>query len=264
MTLDTQFKMMTEKVYSMDKKPSAIARCSSLSKFCPVAFAVSQIQGYIEESMSKDFYCEIGTATHSVVQKWLGISGFLYGHWVCSKCGRHVYEGFGPFKHCDEYCTYEEYQLQWDILSGHCDGILMENDEFYVLELKTISLSGLNIRVKEDRPYEYHEAQANFYTFMGQKLKLPKSLVGYVIVYIARDNPNKFKVFKHKGVNFNKIKETVKLFKETQIMLQSGVFENITKYCTDAHLDTYCPYRSICTRNDISKALGEMFCHLHI
>lgn len=262
MVIDTQFKQCVEKTFSTDKKPSAAARCSMLSHFCPVAFTVSQIQGVVEESMSKDFYCEIGTATHSVVQKWLGVSGFLYGHWVCSKCGIHVHEGFGPVKHCSEYCTYQEYQLSWDILSGHCDGILMEDDEFYILELKTISLNGLKERIEQDSPYLFHSAQANMYAFMGQKIGLPKPLVGYAVIYIARDNPNKFKVFKHKGVDFNKIRETVKLYKEAQRMLQNGVFENITRYCLETELDTFCPYRSICSREDISKVLGEMFCHL--
>jgi hypothetical protein len=261
MTFESQLKQIVNSSYTLDNiKLSSAPRCSMLCKFCPVAFVIGQIQGdSVGESFTKDFYCSIGTVVHSTIQRWLGISGFLYGNWVCSKCGCFIDEGFGPIKHCGEYGLYEEYQLNWDILSGHCDGIIEQDNEFYVLELKTISLSGLNTRVKENKPYEYHEAQANFYTFMAQKLKLKYPIVGHAIIYITRDNPNIIKVFRKKGVDFKKVKETVKLFKDTQQMLITGDFNNIQKYCSENELDISCPYRSICSRKDIQKVLEEMF-----
>lgn len=260
MHIETQFKQMINASYTLEGiKPSSTPRCSMLSKFCPVAFAIGQLQGYVEESFTKDFYCSIGTETHSIVQKWLGISGFLYGNWMCLKCGRFIEEGFGPVKHCGEYCVCQEYQLNYNILSGHCDGILEEDGEFYIMELKTISLNGLKQRIKENKPYEYHKNQVDFYTFMAQKLKLPKPIVGYAIIYIARDNPNIIKVFKKKGVDLNKIKQTIKLFKDTEQMLTTGNFTGVQKYCPENEIDTFCSYRSICTRPDIEDELEQMY-----
>lgn len=259
MNIETQFKHIIEHTYEIKIKPSNAPRCSSLSKFCPVSFVIGQMQRVIEESCSKDFYCSVGTAVHSVIQTWAGIRGHLYGKWRCSQCERLIYEGFGPVEHCGVYCDYEEYQLNYKILSGHCDGILEEDNEFYVMELKTISLGGLQKRIKENKPYDYHCAQANFYTLMSQKLKLPKPLVGYTIIYIARDNPNIIKVFKHKGVDLNKVKSTIKLFKETQQMLETGIFKNIQKYCPENEIDTFCTYRSICTRPDIEDELRRLY-----
>lgn len=243
--LDTPFK----------KEP----RCSSLSKFCQIATLIPLIENKLEqESCMQDFYCEIGTAVHSVMQKWMGVKNYLYGLWECPKC-RSIQEGFSPKKCCNKLCIYKEYSLNWRGISGHCDGIISIDSLFYILEFKTISLKGLKEREELKRPYYFHSNQVNMYLLMAQKLKLPNPLVGSVIVYIARDNPNKFAVFPKTGIDLDTVNLTYKLYKEMIEMLETRNITNIVKSCNTIKDAYYCPYKSLCFKGNIKDYLRNLW-----
>jgi len=209
-----------------------------------------------EETFTKDFFCNIGTVVHSVVQKWLGLTAHLYGKWKCPVCNKIKHEGFGPvICECKTLCEYEEYELNYNIITGHCDGLFLINNKFYVFELKTISTNGINARIREGKPYYYHSNQANMYSLMCQKLKLPYPLIGNVIVYITRDNPFKFKAFAHEGINLKTVKETLRDYKRATKMMDTGEFKNLTKQCAYYAESKDCPYKSICFKNNINETL---------
>lgn len=244
----------------LDAPPAREMRCSTVSKFCQIAFMLTLLENNLEvETFTKDFYCDVGTAVHSVMQKWLGITKDLYGMWQCDIC-KKINTGFGSIKCCEnKLCIYKEYDLEWNGLKGHCDGLLLIDGEFYILELKTIGTKGLSYR-NTYGPYWYHKNQANMYVFMGQKLKLPHPLVGYAIVYIERDDPNKFKSFVTKGIDFNSIKETVSNYKQAENMVLSGNFKNVIMCpnCNQDDKDRFCSYRDICSDN-IEKRLYDLW-----
>jgi len=237
------------------------ARCSSLSSFCQVFFLMTWIEDkFEEESFTKDFFCNIGTVVHSVVQKWLGITENLYGKWKCIKCNKIIHEGFGPvICECKNLCEYEEYELSYNILTGHCDGLFLINKKFYIFELKTISTRGLTERIKERQPYYYHSAQSNMYTLMAQKIKLPYPLVGNVIVYLTRDNPFKFKAFVHEGIDLNTVKETIRDYKKAIKMMETGEFKKIVQHCKSYEESKNCPYKSICFQGNVDNILKNFW-----
>ena len=91
---------------------------------------------------------------------------------------------------------------------------------------------------------------------MGQKLNLPYPLVGHIIVYIVRDSFSKFKAFITEGINFQKIKTTVKYYREAKEIFKKGSFINVIKKCKTEVDAKYCPYKSLCFKGDINKTLS--------
>lgn len=260
LAVEAMMKDTVEATRLLSHPPKQEARCSSLSSFCQVAFMIPYIENALEgEYFTKDFYCEIGTAVHSSLQKWFGFKKHLYGLWKCIKCNKIIKEGFGPVIHHNKLCIYEEYDLKWKDLTGHCDGIIIVDKKCYILEFKTTSLRGLKERIENNEPYDYHANQVNMYVLMGQKLKLPYPLVGAVIVYIARDNPKKYAAFLKEGVNFENVREVLSQYKKSTEMLSSGNFENVIRKCKKFNDAPFCAYKSICFQGDIEKTLKKLW-----
>jgi len=236
-------------------------RSSSLSDFCQIRFMLTWIECKKEEdSFMKGFFCDIGTVVHSLVQKWLGLKGYLYGLWKCPVCEKIVKEGFGPIRCCNgNLCVYEEYSLIWKGMTGHCDGLLLINNEFYILELKTISVRGLQERCKLEEPIDYHYNQVNMYTLMGQKLELPYPIVGGVVLYIQRDNPSRYKAFPQKGIDLKKVQDTIRDYKLAKNMVLTGKFKNVIKKCKKYNDSPYCPYKGTCFREGLEEFVTKMW-----
>ena len=242
--------------------PKRELRSSALSHFCQIAFMIPWIERKPEdEHFTKDFYCGIGTAVHSSLQKWMGFKSHLYGKWKCPECCKIVKEGFGPVIHyntrCNFLCTYEEYDLSWKGLTGHCDGIIIIDNKCYILEFKTISLEGLRRHIKTNEPDEFHSNQVNMYVLMGQKLALPYPLVGAVIVYIARDNPKKHAAFLKEGVNFRDVQEALRQYKQAGQMVASGNFKDVVRRCKNLGDAPFCAYKSMCFRGNVEEHLAK-------
>jgi len=267
MTIKAQIENILNEVvtaeYTLKNPPKYEMRCSTLSKFCQIAFLISKIENDLErEYFTKDFYCSVGTAVHSVLQKWLGIKHYLYGLWECPICNK-IQEGFGP-KHCDNtLCIYKEYELSWKGMSGHCDGLILLNNQFYILEFKTISLKSLQERRKQNKPFFFHSNQVNMYVLMGQKLKLPKPLIGGIIIYIARDNPKHFLVFVQSGVDLESINNVITLYQDVEIRNKTGNFKGIVKACSNLQDAQYCPYKSLCFKGDVELYLKNLWALYH-
>lgn len=258
-TMTKKISKIVESSITLDYSLAKVCRSSLLSNFCQVETLFDLINDKKEEeSFTKDFYCEIGTAVHSVLQKWFSINKQLYGLYKCNVCNS-IIEGNGPIYCCNKLSVYEEYSLKYKNLTGHCDGIVILDEKCYLLEFKTISTKGLEERIKENKAYNYHSNQLNIYMLMGQKLKLPFPLIGGFIIYISRDNPRKTASFLQTGIDVIKIKNTLNQFNNTKIIFEKGCFENVNKRCNNFKDAGFCDYKSLCFRDDVRKTLKQQY-----
>lgn len=90
---------------------------------------------------------DYGHSVHSKYQRWLTEMGILWGKWACKKCA-HVWTGPTP-----DYCEncesdsfrYKEVSLSNEelMISGHSDGIVLLDDSYKMIEIKTVGISTL-------------------------------------------------------------------------------------------------------------------------
>jgi len=233
---------------STNEKISQIPRCSSLSKFCQIAFLIQWIEENTEESFLRDFFCEIGKGVHATLQKWWGAQGKLYGQWECPTC-KKIHQTLGTPTCCGGHCVYKEFELAWRDLTGHCDGITFIDNKAYILEFKTTSTRALQAIRKAQTAYDFHIKQVNMYTLMAQKLQLPMPLVGGIIIYITRDNPFKFHGFVYSGVNMPLVQHTLNTFNQAKQILATGDFSSVQRSCSHQQETAYCPYKSLCFKD---------------
>lgn len=153
-----------------ETEPQAPKIRMSSFPFCPKKFlfnCLESIDGGLW-SFTGDFYCDIGTAVHSALQKWMPLAnpGTILGNWSCDACGKWVKDKnpsnpkgriwkpyvvkalVGPINcpKCGQPMKYEEFEfmLPEAPASGHCDGILLYDpssvlnmkltDNYYVLD----------------------------------------------------------------------------------------------------------------------------------
>lgn len=138
---------------------------------------------------------EVGTVTHRVVQKWLGMSGILHGDWKCEKCKkvRRNHTGTPHCKRCGEPMVYEELELRHPHIgiTGHPDGILKIGKKFIGFELKT-----KNQRVVDEltEPIDTHVLYQTACYALMLKLTRGIELTHYAIFYISRDSPWSYQI----------------------------------------------------------------------
>lgn len=172
---------------------------------------------------SSDFFTDIGTAIHSILQKWIPINnpGMYLGSWKCPSCRTIIENATGPkfCKKCKRWMTYEEFSfVEKPGFTGHCDGILLLNNNLIkdfgvtihntevidkyirkcknpvdavVLEYKS---AGSYKAKKITNPTPKNKAQAMMYAPCAQRkmdsLGLNVNIIGVVLKYLSRDNPS--------------------------------------------------------------------------
>lgn len=120
------------------------------SPFCPLKTLQEWRDHIFSEniwSFRGDFYCDIGTAVHNALQKWIPRAnpGIFIGNWRCKHCCSHPYLDncekctknckfykealVGPQRCpvCGNYMAYEEFQYLLPNVpaSGHSDGLML-------------------------------------------------------------------------------------------------------------------------------------------
>lgn len=142
-----------------------------------------------------DVYSRTGTITHMIVQRWLGMSGVLYGDWFCPSCGKKRKGKLGTqrCKRCKAEMMYEELTLEHPHLklSGHPDGILFIDGKYVGFELKTKSQRVVDSMMAPiDTHVSYQTACYAVMLAITKGIKLRE----YVIFYLSRDPPWHYKV----------------------------------------------------------------------
>lgn len=246
-------------------------RGSSLP-FCQLRYVwdtLAQEQGKVsplKRTFVGDFYMEVGTAIHTVVQRWLGRSGFLFGHWKCPKC----YETTEPLLgeqscvECGVKCVYEEFQLRHESgFTGHCDGLIrlpgtdLADDEFDLLEIKTTSDAKVDsITAKRGIRTEYHLQVAAYVTLlrqMGYKIKR------VLFLYVPRNNPRNIKpVWWNKaGRASTMFTSEVTEYLNAKSALVTEDYSELTGICQTN--DTDCVYSVFCFAHKPSDMFTEQY-----
>lgn len=145
------------------------------------------------------FYCGVGTAAHLVFQRWLGARGRIYGDWKCRnpKCGFvKPLSRKNVCPKCGSEMLYEELTVRYGKhVSGHVDGVFRASDgKIYVIDYKTSSTKVIYGQAKNPTfPYAKNKAQIESYCVLIEEV-FNIRIEGWLLLYIARDNPKVFKI----------------------------------------------------------------------
>ena len=180
-----------------------------------------------------EYYTQIGTVTHAILQRHIGRSKKILGDWKCLKCKKTKKLAF--YARCSkcgsEEVEYEELEVSFgkNIL-GHLDGVIEINGKNYVLDYKTTS-SSKNKQHKEEGgvyPYKKNLAQIKSYCVLVQETH-DIEISGWILLYIARDDfvkdcvavggyvsDEEKDLIKKKLENYDKMYSQLRNFRETK------------------------------------------------
>ena len=149
-------------------------------------------------SFGMKYYCSVGTVTHRYIQFVMGHGFRMLGKWKCPTKGC---PGTGEkvtrknrCPHCKRPMDYEELTVKHgNHLSGHLDGIYKSKDgRYWLIDYKTSSKRAIRFnKVTGDLPYAKNVAQIKAYCALIEET-YDIEISGWILVYVARDNPMKF------------------------------------------------------------------------
>lgn len=225
---------------------------SSKLPFCPREFVIhmrtaADSRPVKSDSYGFNFFVKIGSAVHSVVQTFLGMSGVLFGHWSCCGVTELFREGSAKCPVCGNPQQYEELGPK-SILGMHVDGVSLKWRA--VLEFKTTS--GKKLPSLKD-PYPQHLGQASCY-LKALNAEHGWKLDKLVFVYFSRDSPRDFKVFVREPLA-DFYSETLDLYSSAHRDLEAGVLPD--RICTTVSdgLWRSCPYTGVCFTPNLESQL---------
>jgi hypothetical protein len=249
-------------------------RCSALP-ICPLRWVATELlnQGKIpeKENLSLDIYAGIGTQLHSVLQKWGGFKGLLYGDWELTREIKKEIEGktysrkstktikskLGPITdESGQPYTYKELVVRHPKtgLSGHVDGLVPYLDGYIIVDFKTSASSKL--LEMNSPPINYHTQVMAYWYLLSKfgpwdeqlnEFREPLIIYGTVIFFLGRDNPMKdTKMFVNKVLDKNLVLEQFKLYRMAQEALAtkkfSDVIQNRSCHTKQEVLDSWCEF----------------------
>lgn len=200
--LTTKSKEIVKKEFQL--RPSMMPDCSLL-------MLRQLIMGEQEWDFNGDYYTNIGTVVHTVMQKWFVQHTDAIGNWKCGVCGASKKLARKSVC-CDQLMDYEEIEVEWERIKGHID-MIIGNDVKHVVDFKTTSLKKLDGPLNYLVPLKY-KIQILIYTFIVEEL-YTWTMNSPSLVFIARDDPSKFKEV---TVEYNnRVRQQIKQFLLSQI-----------------------------------------------
>jgi len=248
-------------------------RASSLP-FCPRAFWLDKkLQPATRRSFTEEVRLWRGHGIHNCLQYWLGQAGILFGDWECPICKLTlgsdyvVHDVLGPPGQCplhDVTLRYREYELSYEGLSGHPDGLSPDSADvgaFSLLEFKTLQHrkhrgSSYPDWLTIKKPYPPHIEQANAYACMIQEAKgfrITKVLIWYISIDRPTWQPKIFE-FEPEWDRFQRHIDTLHQIENQDLDDLPPVCDPDAKspFCTFADVG-YCSMRS----KDLQRLLRE-------
>lgn len=199
------------------------------------------------ETYDFNFYVKIGTAIHEVIQQFLGMAKFVYGHWACCGVTERFREGSALCPVCGRPQKYEEFEIDGE-LGAHVDSVFLRYQA--VGEFKSTSSTNL---VKLTGPYEHHLVQASCYTnALNEQLGLDLNKI--IFVYLSRDRPSDFRVFIVRPIP-DAYSGALAQYREAQDQLKEGVLPD--PLCSNSYEGHRrgCPYTGVCFHPSLEEDL---------
>jgi len=217
-----------------------------------------------EQSYMSDFFMAVGTAAHTVTQRWLGRMGILYGNWKCPVCdavykdrlGIQMCDGtpsitWGLDLHPPTETVYEEFAFD-DLPTGHCDGLIKlpgmtpGDRDFVLLEVKTTQRNKIQAIQSGDFAFNY-KLQVSIY---ADKLRARGyNIVDCLFVFVPRDYPRDMATVwfypataRSSTIHQNMMQE----YEATLKAIKDEDFAGISGICGNLEDARKCPYRVSC------------------
>lgn len=233
-------------------------------------------------TFGKEYFTSVGTTVHTALQRWTGAAGRIYGNWRCrdQKCRALIeFSVHRLCRSCGSDTEYEEFTVKaFKHLSGHTDGLYRSrSNRWWVIDYKTTSIKVLDQHgIDPVLPYAGNKFQITSYVPMLEKL-LGIKVSGWALIYIARDNPFKFRVIsapmydKAKAARMAKLElfddqySVVSASASTKSVTASSVDWLVeTKFCKN--LDHYgrsmrgynpCPLEAVCFTKNLRRLVTD-------
>jgi hypothetical protein len=163
-----------------------------------------------ENGFLLDYYGGVGTAAHTVFQKYMGATGLVVGNWKCG-CGKTTKFSTQNICECGNPMQYEELFMQNGNLRGYTDCLLFLDGKYYVGDYKTSSVKNLvKHRLENVYPTLVNREQVLAYCVSLEKA-YKIEISGWFLLYIARDNPQDHVVVGEPFGNSNRLREKAKI-----------------------------------------------------
>lgn len=175
--------MENDKIASKEAREFKM-RCSGLPSCSILWFVQHQKtlqQPYTPEGQGLAFYASIGTAVHTMMQRWVSHTGKLYGHYVCPHCNhREEFTTEHVCPKCNKDMDYEEISFKYGPLTGHIDTLYKHNKAQYTLvDYKTTSSFALKKLTSSLEMSANYVAQTMTYTWVcNNVLNIPVTRFG--------------------------------------------------------------------------------------
>tara|TARA_R100000656_G_scaffold104176_1_gene76120 strand:+ start:148036 stop:148848 length:813 start_codon:yes stop_codon:yes gene_type:complete len=194
------------------------------------------------------FYVGIGTAVHEVIQRYLGMVKGLYGNWTCCGYTELEREGSKECPVCGEPQHYDEFKMSFGDSSAYADGVWLRHNA--VWEFKTYGVDKVDDLTE---PKDAHLQQASCYVELLNEAR-GWNIDKIIFVYLARDNPRKFKVLVVPPIK-NMYSTVLKEYREAQKMAEAKILpKRVCESPTDGDFMN-CGYSGICFSPDLDKML---------
>ncbi len=263
-----------------DDKWECTLRASSLP-LCEYYVALSDIYAGRADRPEKlrgmmfDYYTSIGTLLHTILQRWMGKLGVLYGDYKCSVCKETIRGVLGEPSECSKGCK----RVEWEyvelklhemlptarLVSAHCDGLIrfpwMEEGHYYLMDIKTTSLGSCpspDKRFTKDYHQRYLVQTAIYHHILTQ---CGFKIDGTIFWMVPRDNPRKMV-----GIIYDQSKtaefvywETVESYRTAKAAAKAGDFSEIKRSCKDVREAQFanCPFQDTCMNRNGDELIAQ-------
>jgi hypothetical protein len=142
--------------------------------------------------MRSDFFFSVGTTVHTILQRWLFRAGVIHGHLQCNDCSHQtkklVVKSTCPKCGSKNTLYVEPGGRHGKNVVWHSDTLFQDsNGEYWVVDYKTTSVR--DIQTAHALPIQSNIHQIEKYAVLYEA-KYSVNVVGCLLVYVARDNPD--------------------------------------------------------------------------
>ncbi len=166
---------------------------------CPLRMAYERLgqedDPMVYSNFGSDFFLNVGTLSHLLLQKWTAKSGKIVGNWSCLKCKAKYRFCTLPAK-CRK-CKHDDFKYhelggREDNVSWHTDSLFLFREDYYLVDWKTTSdyMMGKHRKDGKTFPYRDNKIQAESYVPLIEH-KYNIVVKGIILGYMSRSSPNK-------------------------------------------------------------------------